>query len=137
MSIRNPGTGLGALLCAFSLSSVAWGQGASAAPEVAPVPATATAAPAPAAAPVPAKAAAPAPQQVAVPPGYMLVPIPQSSAETRYDVQYPQARGALPPGMELPYEEGDAVPEGYRVRTQPRKGLVIAGSSVECRGRSA
>jgi hypothetical protein len=60
----------------------------------------------------------------------MLVPIPQGLAETRYDVQYPQTRGALPPGMELPYEEGDVVPEGYRVRTQPRRGLVIAGSIV-------
>jgi hypothetical protein len=58
----------------------------------------------------------------------MLVPIPSAAAETRYDVQYPQARGALPPGMELPYEEGDEIPAGYRVRKQPRRGLVIAGA---------
>ncbi len=65
----------------------------------------------------------------AVPPGYMLVPIP-SNAETRYDVQYPQLRGALPPGMELPYEDGDPIPPGYRLRKQRRRGLIIAGSIV-------
>jgi hypothetical protein len=58
----------------------------------------------------------------------MLVPAPNMAAETRYDVQYPQARGALPPGMELPYEEGDQIPSGYRLSSQPRKGLIIAGS---------
>jgi hypothetical protein len=58
----------------------------------------------------------------------MLVPIPDSKPSTRYDVQYPQARGALPPGMELPYEEGQPVPAGYRVVSQPRRGLVIGGS---------
>jgi hypothetical protein len=60
----------------------------------------------------------------------MLVPIPQGSADTRYNVNYPQTRGALPPGMELPYEEGDTIPQGYKLRTQPRRGLVIAGSIV-------
>jgi hypothetical protein len=65
----------------------------------------------------------------------MLVPIPTApapaaspQADTRYDVQYPQSRGALPPGMELPYEEGDPVPDGYRVVKQKRRGLIIAGS---------
>lgn len=86
--------------------------------------ASAPAAPPPAAAP--SAPSAPPP----VPPGYMLVPIPSGPppAETRYDVQYPQARGALPPGMELPYEEGDPIPPGYRVVKQIRRGLVIAGS---------
>jgi len=65
-----------------------------------------------------------------VPPGYMLVPIPNDAAQTRYDVQYPQARGALPPGMELPYEDGDPIPPGYKLRRQARRGLVIAGSIV-------
>jgi len=65
---------------------------------------------------------------VTVPPGYMLVPIPDPSQQTRYDVQYPQAKGALPPGMELPYEEGDPIPAGYRLRKQPRRGLIITGS---------
>ena len=61
----------------------------------------------------------------------MLVPITNpSSAPTSYEVQYPQARGALPPGMELPYEEGDTIPDGYRLRTQPRRGLIVAGSIV-------
>jgi hypothetical protein len=32
--------------------------------------------------------------------------------------------------MELPYEDGDPVPEGYRVVKQARRGLVIAGSIV-------
>jgi hypothetical protein len=87
----------------------------------------------PTAAPQPAPAAAPAPIPV-VPPGYMLVPIapapPPSGypATTNYDVQYPQFRGALPPGMELPYQEGEPVPPGYRVIEQKRRGLIIAGS---------
>jgi hypothetical protein len=48
----------------------------------------------------------------------------------RYDVQYPQNRGALPPGMELPYDDGDPIPPGYRVVKQRRRGLIIAGSIV-------
>ena len=87
-----------------------------------PPPAEPTAAP-PAAAPPAA-----APPTYAVPPGYMLVPIPRSDGQTRYDVQYPQGRGALPPGMELPYEAGDPIPPGYRLVEQRRRGLIIAGS---------
>lgn len=87
--------------------------------------------PAPTVASQPAPVAAPAPAP-AVPPGYMLVPIapPPSGygTPTRYDVQYPQARGALPPGMELPYRDGDPIPPGYRVIEQKRRGLIIAGS---------
>jgi len=97
-------------------------------PVAAPAP-SATTAPPPAVPPPPAANTAP-PSNVAVPPGYMLVPIPQSNAETRYDVQYPQTRGALPPGMELPYEDGDPVPPGYRLVRQRRRGLIIAGSIV-------
>jgi hypothetical protein len=63
-----------------------------------------------------------------VPPGYKLVPISEADATTRYDVQYPQRRGLLPPGMELPYEDGDAIPAGYRLRRQPRRGLIVGGS---------
>jgi hypothetical protein len=100
-----------------SLSTLAFAQ-------TAPAPV----APAPAA---PATQLAPAqPAPAAVPPGYKLVPIDDPSASTRYDVQYPQRRGALPPGMELPYEEGDPIPDGYRVREQKRRGLIIAGSIV-------
>jgi hypothetical protein len=56
----------------------------------------------------------------------MLVPVgPQS--QTQYQVQYPQQKGALPPGMELPYEEGDPIPPGYRVAKTPRSGLVTGG----------
>jgi hypothetical protein len=65
-----------------------------------------------------------------VPPGYKLVKVDEPDASTRYDVQYPQRRGALPPGMELPYEEGDPIPPGYRLREQNRRGLIIAGSIV-------
>jgi len=80
----------------------------------------------------------PASSGVVVPPGYALVPIgtlapaapPAEGAATRYDVQYPQARGALPPGMELPYEPGQPIPPGYRLTKQPRRGLIIAGSLV-------
>ncbi len=61
----------------------------------------------------------------------MLVPVPSGSeTPTRYDVQYPQARGALPPGMELPYEDGDPIPPGYRLVRSKHKGLIIAGSIV-------
>jgi hypothetical protein len=107
----------------LSISASALGQEPAPAP-----PAAAEAAPAPT--PTPPAAAAPAvdPNRVAVPPGYKLVPIEDAGAPTRYDVQYPQARGALPPGMELPYEDGDPIPQGYRLREQPRRGLVIGGS---------
>jgi hypothetical protein len=79
-----------------------------------------------------APAAAPAPMAApvaVVPPGYALVPI-DNGAQTRYDVEYPQTQGALPPGMELPYEDGEPIPQGYRVVKQSRRGLVIAGSIV-------
>jgi hypothetical protein len=106
----------------LSISASAFGQVPAA---ETPPPATsesATAARAPEVAP-----ATPA-THVAVPPGYKLVPISEADAHTRYDVQYPQRRGALPPGMELPYEEGDSIPAGYRLRQQPRRGLIIGGS---------
>jgi hypothetical protein len=100
-------------------------------PAANPVPPAGSTSPAPASStpPVPSPAPAPAAPPPAIPPGYMLVPIPpaSSSADTRYDVQYPQARGALPPGMELPYEDGDPVPDGYRLVKQKRRGLIIAG----------
>lgn len=98
-----------------------------------PAPSLPTPAPSPpsAATVAPASTAAPA-APPAIPPGYMLVPIPAAppAADTRYDVQYPQSRGALPPGMELPYEDGDPIPPGYRVVKQKRRGLIIAGSIV-------
>jgi hypothetical protein len=47
------------------------------------------------------------------------------------------AQGAAPalvrpesPPSRLPYEEGQLVPEGYRLRSGPRKGLVISGAIV-------
>lgn len=119
-----------------TLSAAALGQTPlPAAPEPSPPSATAPVPAAPSVAPPSPSSAAPppnaaAPAQATVPPGYMLVPIPQGSADTRYNVNYPQARGALPPGMELPYEKGDAIPQGYKLRTQPRRGLIIAGSIV-------
>ena len=101
---------------------------AAATPATPPAAAVAPSTTATPASPAPAPASpAPAP---AIPPGYMLVPIPAAPppADTRYDVQYPQSRGALPPGMELPYEDGDPVPPGYRLVKQKRRGLIIAGS---------
>jgi hypothetical protein len=68
------------------------------------------------------------PPPAAVPPGYVLVPAAQ--AQTRYDVQYPQSEGALPPDMELPYEEGQRIPPGFRLVEKPRRGFIIAGSVV-------
>lgn len=112
MHMKVLGVSVGALLCGMSWGGVAMAQGDAAAP----------AQPALAAAP-----AAPAPQP-AVPQGYVLVPVQQPAAQTQYDVQYPQQRGALPPGMELPYEDGDPIPPGYRLARQPRRGLVIGGS---------
>ena len=35
-----------------------------------------------------------------------------------------------PPPLRLPYQEGQLVPEGYRLRSGPRKGLVISGAIV-------
>ena len=134
--------GVGVLVGLVSVAVARSGSAQSAAP---PAPAAAaangTAAPAPAPAPVastapaattaPAPAPPPAAQSIPVPPGYMLVPVPSGpAAQTRYDVQYPQARGALPPGMELPYEDGDPIPPGYRLVTRKRRGLIIAGSIV-------
>jgi hypothetical protein len=56
--------------------------------------------------------------------------VPAGQAQTRYDVQYPQGEGALPPDMEVPYEEGQRIPPGYRLVEKPRRGLIIAGSVV-------
>ncbi|HTQ02206.1 MAG TPA: hypothetical protein VMI54_00065 [Polyangiaceae bacterium] len=118
---------LGALVVS-SIAVTAHAQNAAPAPSTAAPP---VAAPEPApVAPAPPASPRPAPSTAAAPPGYMLVPIPQGNAETRYDVQYPQTRGALPPGMELPYEDGDPVPPGYRLLHQRRRGLIIAGSIV-------
>jgi hypothetical protein len=62
----------------------------------------------------------------------MLVPVPPQgvdpATQTNYQVMYPQRRGALPPGMELPYEEGQTIPAGYHLSTKPRTGLIVAGS---------
>lgn len=55
-----------------------------------------------------------------VPPGYMLVPIPPPAAPPATREQ----------AMELPYEEGQAIPPGYRLSERPRRGLIIAGSIV-------
>lgn len=126
MSIRKPSALVAVLVGTLSSSHAAFAQApappVSPAPTVTPpVPATPTDA-----AQIPSPT--PAPSQVAVPPGYMLVPIPDAQPKTAYDVQYPQARGALPPGMELPYEPGDPIPPGYHLREQPRRGLVIAGA---------
>jgi hypothetical protein len=46
-----------------------------------------------------------------------------------YPPPYPYYQGAplLPPAT-LPYEEGQSVPHGYRVRARPIKPLIIAGS---------
>jgi hypothetical protein len=47
------------------------------------------------------------------------------------------AEGAAPalvrpesPPSRLPYEEGQLIPEGYQLRSEPRKGLVIGGAIV-------
>jgi hypothetical protein len=114
----------GVIVGALCVSGTAWGQAAAetTTPTVPPAPIS-TSGP-------PGAAAAPAPAAVAVPPGYKLVKVDEPEAATRYDVQYPQRRGALPPGMELPYEDGDPIPPGYKLRTQKRRGLIIAGSIV-------
>lgn len=61
--------------------------------------------------------------------GYGAYPPPAAypPATTNYQVLYPQRRGALPPGMELPYHEGDPIPDGYRLVTRPRTGLIRGG----------
>lgn len=124
MSMNRSRTALLAGLVGSLVSAQSFAQSAppeAAAPAPSPPPPT-TASPTPTPAPT-----APPP---AIPPGYMLVPIPAGPppADTRYDVQYPQHRGALPPGMELPYEDGDPIPAGYRLVKQRRRGLIIAGA---------
>jgi hypothetical protein len=52
----------------------------------------------------------------------MLVPVPNSPP--------PASADAAPTSRELRYDAGDAIPPGYRLREQPRMGLVIAGSIV-------
>lgn len=79
-----------------------------------------TAAPAPA--PVPtyySPAPQPPPPQYA-PPQY--APPPQYAAPPQYYAQPPQ----YPPRLD--YEEGDAIPPGYSVRSRLRKGLVVGGA---------
>src|ERR1041384_2848682 len=111
------------LTVGLGLSEAAFAQSAptTSTPPVPPAPTT----PTPRPAPPPA-----APTPVGVPPGYKLVRVDEPQESTRHDVQYPQRRGALPPGMELPYEEGDPIPPGYRLREQKRRGVGIAGALV-------
>jgi hypothetical protein len=135
MPISNLTASLTTFVCLSCYSALAVAQAAAGQPAAAPVAAAPAVATAPAVAPAPAPPSAVAPLAPAaapvavVPPGYALVPI-DNGAQTRYDVEYPQNQGALPPGMELPYEEGQPVPPGYRVVKQSRRGLVIAGSIV-------
>jgi hypothetical protein len=79
------------------------------------------------------------------PPGYYPPP-PGAYPPGAYGPEYPPPPGAYPPPppgyyayppppleeqpSELPYEEGDPIPEGYEPVTKMRKGLVIAGSVV-------
>lgn len=131
MSMRS--VGVGVLVGLLGLGAARSGRAQSAPPSAAyPSASAAPASAPPAAAPAPAPAtAAPAAQPASPPPGYMLVPVPPGSdPQTRYDVQYPQGRGALPPGMELPYEEGDPIPPGYHLVKRHKKGLIIAGAIV-------
>src|SRR3954467_5642073 len=111
--------GVGVLVGLVSVAVARTGSAQSAAPPAPAANGTAApaAAPAPVASPAPVATTAPAPapprawQPAPVPQGYMLVPIPSGpTAGTRYDVQYPQARGVLPPGMELPYEVERRIP---------------------------
>jgi hypothetical protein len=60
----------------------------------------------------------------------MLVPVPQPAPQAQYDAQYPQPRAATTPGMELPYDDRQPIPPGYRLVEQRRRGLIIAGSIV-------
>jgi hypothetical protein len=73
----------------------------------------------------------PPPTPPVPPPGYKLVPISEPAPpQTHYNVEYEQHTGDLPPGMELPYEEGRPIPPGYRVVRQVRRGLIIPGAIV-------
>jgi hypothetical protein len=80
----------------------------------------------PAPAPAPPPVPPPAVQPFVVPPGYKLVPIDEPlSPDSSDDSLDAQLRS-----RELPYEQGDPIPEGYQLRDRPRRGLVIAGSVV-------
>ncbi len=78
----------------------------------------------------PAAPSAAQPQVLPAPPP---PPGPPSSSYAPPSGAYPQLPGAPPKTYrdmprELPYEEGDPVPYGYRPETQIRKGLVIGGA---------
>jgi hypothetical protein len=94
----------------------------STAPEAVPAAPAVVTNPPPAAAPAPAPSA---PVATPVPPGYKLVRIEDERASTERELPSASLRG-----RELPYEEGDAIPPGYRLREQKRRGLIIAGSIV-------
>jgi hypothetical protein len=52
--------------------------------------------------------------------------VPEATATGNPD--YVRSLNALPPGAELPYEEGLPIPPGYDLVSRPRHGLVVAGS---------
>jgi hypothetical protein len=124
-------TGLGCAAAVLSASRAGLAQSEpdeqapppAAAPQAAPPPPTAAAAPqtgAPFPYPPPA-GYQPPPGAVALPPGAQP---PPGAYMVPYG--YPPPTASRP--ATLPYEEGQPVPEGYRVVSKPIRGLVIAGS---------
>ncbi len=91
-------------------------------------PAAATAAPMVTYAPAPATAAYSSP--TASPPPTAPPDLPPAPAGYRYVRLTATRAPAAPPVPEPTYEDGDPIPPGYRVREQPRRGLVTAGYIV-------
>lgn len=93
-------------------------------------PAPAPAAPVAPGAPVGAAAPPPPQAQYAVPQGYALVPIGGAYVPDAATAEREAERRASEQAMMDAYQEGDPVPDGYRVIQTSRRGLVISGALV-------
>lgn len=102
-------------------STASWTDDPAPAPSPAPTPPAAP----PPAAPVeqlPPPPPPPATDAYKPPPGYKLVPLEEKKPPWR------DSNGAEP--AELPYEDDEPIPPGYRVVERKRRGLIIAGGVV-------
>jgi len=127
MWVVGPGMVTRTLLLGLTVSAAAMGQVPVEPPAVEREPAPELPVPPEAPAPPPPpRATPPAPPPFVVPPGYKLVPIDDPLSQDSGDESFDERLKS----RELPYEEGDAIPEGYRLRDRPRRGLIIAGSIV-------
>ncbi|MCC6899165.1 MAG: hypothetical protein IT377_09330 [Polyangiaceae bacterium] len=107
-------------LAVLLLSSAALAQEPGPPPPAPPAPT----APAPSVAPPPA---APAPPPPATPPAAAPAPQPYPYPYPPYPYPYPYLP---PPPAQLPFKEGDRVPDGYHTESRVRRGPIIAGATL-------